>query len=116
MFSCPRNEIDPSVELPDIAYDILSKQRELKDLWSEYAELAMDTGLVDSELSPEKIMDELESTLMRISEGGNHSILRGGYSDIDWREQYGMPKAIRYSKEGIVEYTLDSGETFTQNE
>lgn len=116
MYSCARDEIDPSVSLPEIAQEILSLQSSLLSLWKEYADIAVMSGLVDSVQEPSEIMSELESTMMDVAENGAHSSLMTHTSDISWVERYGNSKRMNYPKEGDMTYTVDTGETFSVNE
>jgi len=115
-YSCSPDEIDPSIALPDIAQEILSLQTALRELWNEYADIAMISGLVDSTKEPMEIMDALESSLMAVADGGAHSALELQPSDISWQEEYGQPKSISYGFDGVITYTLDSGETFNEKD
>ena len=112
-YSCSPDEIDPSIVLPDIAQEILSIQSSLRALWNEYTDIALLSGLADPTQEPSEIMHHLESTMMRVAEHGAHSALSFQPSEVDWVDEWGNPKSMRYTRDGEITYTLDSGERFS---
>jgi hypothetical protein len=116
MYSCEPDEVNPSVQMPDIAHEILRLQSELGDLWQEYIEVAELSGFVDSEKPHEENFAILESTMMAVAERGPYSALRTQSEGVNWADENGLPQRMHYRKDGVVEYTYDSGETFLSNE
>ena len=115
MYSCLRDEIDPSINLSKMAQEILALERELTDLWQEYADTAAMVGMVDLNEDNETLRDILKGNVDIVAENG-HTMLESFPSDVSWKEEYGAPKSIHYGRDGIIRYTLDSGETFKEND